>query len=455
METTTLNVENNLQKARRRLESDSADISLVIRCGKVVHISGLVIEVSGISLAIGQNCRVIIDDQQSIYAEVIGFTADRLLIMPFNQTMGIANGMVVVPVASSGAAPVSEQMLGRVMNALGEPIDGKGQIDYQSFYSLHPEPLNPLQRERIRYPLDMGVRAINALMTICVGQRMGIFAESGIGKSVLLGMMTKFTNADIVVVGLIGERGREVKEFIEEILGQVGLKKSIIVAVPADSSPLMKVAGATYATSIAEYFRDQGKHVLLIIDSLTRYAQAHREISLAAGELPASKGYTPSVFAKLSQLVERSGNGINESSSITAVYTILLESESMSDPVAEHIRSLIDGHIVLSRQLAESGHYPAIDIEKSISRLMHSVVSPEQYQAALIVKQVINAYIKNKDMINIGLYQSGSDKKVDLAIKNWPLISQFLCQRLDENSDMAGSLSELANVIDLFKESSP
>lgn len=452
MDNSTDNAENILQKARRRLEGEDGATSPFVRCGKVIRISGLVIEVSGISLAIGQNCRVIINKKISIYAEVIGFTSDRLLIMPFNHTTGICNGMIVVPVPSSGAAPVSEGMLGRVINALGEPIDSKGPIDYLSYYSLHPEPLNPLQRERIKYPLDMGVRAINSLVTICVGQRMGIFAESGIGKSVLLGMMTKFTNADIVVVGLIGERGREVKEFIEEILGESGLKKSIIVAVPADSSPLMKVAGATYSTSIAEYFRDKGKHVLLIIDSLTRYAQAHREISLAAGELPASKGYTPSVFAKLSQLIERSGNGIDSHSSITSVYTILLESESINDPVAEHIRSLIDGHIVLSRQLAESGHYPAIDIEKSISRLMHSVVSQEQYQAALIVKQVVNAYMKNREMINIGLYQNGSDKKVDLAIKFWPLISQFLCQSLDDNSNMEQSLSELAKVIDIFKD---
>jgi flagellum-specific ATP synthase len=439
------------KSVHQRIDDDVQLHDLCTRFGKVSNVTGNMVEVQGITLPIGKNCQIIIDANHSIIAEVVGFTNEHLLIMPFQHTLGIANGMLVTPIQSSGMASVSNDLLGRVVNAIGEPIDGKGAVDYHEFYPLHPSPINPLKRERIRYPLDMGVRAINSLLTICIGQRMGIFAESGIGKSVLLGMMTKYTNADVVVVGLIGERGREVKEFIEEILGEIGMKKSVVVAVPADSSPLLKVNGANYATSIAEYFRDQGKHVLLIIDSLTRYAQALREITLAAGELPSSKGYTPSVFARLSQLIERSGNADNDSSSITSIYTVLLENESLNDPVAEHIRSLIDGHIILSRSLAEAGHYPAIDIERSISRVMHQVVPAEQMQAANIIKRIISAYMNNKDMINIGMYQQGSDKLVDMGIKYWSDISKFLCQGMNEEAAMADSLNQLVHVIEAIK----
>ncbi len=439
-----------LDQYLNRIDTDLQSQSPFVECGRVVHVSGLVIEVTGITLAIGQTCRILLNQDESVYAEVIGFTSKRILIMPYHNTVGISNGMIVVSVPTSGAAPVSDDLLGRVVDSLGEPIDEMGQIKYSTHYPLYPKTLNPLKRARITKTLDVGVRAVNALITICQGQRMGIFAESGMGKSVLLGMMTKFTNADVVVVGLIGERGREVKEFIEEILGEAGLKKSVIVAVPADRSPLMKVTGATYATSIAEYFRDKGKNVLLIIDSLTRYAQAYREIALSSGELPATKGYTPSVFAKLSQLIERSGNGINDASSITAIYTVLLEGEELSDPIAEHIRSLIDGHIALSRDLADSGHYPAIDVEKSISRVMHSVVSDEQVKSAILLKKIFSAYRKNKDLIAIGMYHAGSDRYVDIAIKHQQAIDAFLTQRMNSSSNLEESVNEmnvlLANV---------
>lgn len=435
-----------------RVDSINTYEDLVANCGRVCNVVGLVVQVTGLNIAIGQNCKIIINEDNHILAEVIGFGEDKILIMPYDHTVGIASGMFVMPVPTSGMAPVNPQMLGRVLDAFGHPLDDGKKINYDCYYSRYPKPINPLKRQRITKPMDLGVRAINTLNTICYGQRMGIFAASGIGKSILLGMMTKFSEADVVVVGLIGERGREVKEFIEDILGEQGLQKSVIVAIPADSSPLMKVAGATYATSIAEYFRDQNKHVLLIIDSLTRFAQASREISLSAGELPATKGYTPSVFAKLSKLVERSGNGINEHSSITAIYTVLIEDNELNDPVAEHIRSMLDGHIMLSRNLAEAGHYPAIDIDKSISRVMSTTVAPELLAAALFLKQIVNAYMKNIDMINIGMYQPGSDKRVDLAIKLWPAIREFLTQSMNEQSTFEEGISKLDELIAKFKE---
>jgi len=420
---------------------------LFAECGRVSNITGLSIEVVGISLAIGQVCRIYLEANYHVDAEVVGFTEHSIMVMPYDHTVGIAKGMVVAKQSASGCALVGEKLLGRVVDALGNPIDDKGDIEFSRTYPLYPKPMNPLKRTRISHSLDVGVRAINALMTIGKGQRMGIFAESGIGKSVLLGMMTKFTQADVVVVGLIGERGREVKEFIEEIMGEEGLQKSVVVASPANSSPIIKVLGATYATSIAEYFRDQGKDVLLIVDSLTRYAQSYREIALAGGEMPTSKGYTPTVFARLSQLMERSGNGITEQGSITAFYTVLIEGEELSDPVAEHVRSLVDGHIILTRQLAESGHFPAIDIEKSISRLMHYVTPKEQQQSALMLKKIANAYQNSRDMISIGMYQFGSDKMVDCGVKFWPDIQKFLTQGMDEKASMQESLTSLNDLL--------
>ena len=443
---------NSVNDELSQLLSAVDQAKTVVECGKVTNISGLAIEVSGLSLAIGKICKIFVDNTISIEAEVIGFTKEAIIVMPYDNMTGIAKGMLVIEVESGGMAPVGSQLLGRIVDALGKPLDGKGAITCETFIPLHPKPLNPLNRSRIAEPLDVGVRVINALITTCKGQRMGIFAESGIGKSVLLGMMTKFTNADIVVVGLIGERGREVKEFIEDIIGQEGLEKSIIVAAAADNSPLMKVAGAIYATTIAEYFRDQGKSVLLIVDSLTRFAQAGREIALSCGELPTAKGYTPTVFARLSQLVERSGTGALNAGTITAFYTVLIEGEELSDPVAEHVRSLIDGHLILTKALAEEGHFPAIEIQKSVSRLMHAVVSKEQQDLALLIKRVLNAYRKNIDMINIGMYQRGSDKLVDTAIKHWPLIRQYLVQDMNQRSNMQESLELLLELFNKLKE---
>ena len=312
---------------------------------------------------------------------------------------------------------------------------------------LHGQPVNPLARAPIRQHLDVGVRAINALLTVGRGQRMGLFAGSGVGKSVLLGMMTRFTEADVIVVGLIGERGREVKEFIEDILGTAGLERAVVVASPADHSPLMRLHGAMLATSIAEYFRDQGKQVLLLMDSLTRYAQAQREIALAIGEPPATKGYPPSVFSLLPQLVERAGNGSAGQGAITAIYTVLTEGDDQQDPVADAARAILDGHIVLSRQLAESGIYPAIDVEASISRVMPQVIDSKHLQQAQLFKQIYATYRQNQDLINIGAYSAGSDPQIDHAIQMFPKLRNLLKQNMDQAHDWQQSVDNLQQTL--------
>ncbi len=342
--------------------------------------------------------------------------------------------------------PVGENLFGRVIDGNGKPLDNGPSIDCEDSMPLFAEPINPLSRKPIEDILDIGVESINGLLTIGRGQRIGLFAGSGVGKSVLLGMMTKFTEADVVVVGLIGERGGEVNEFIEESLGEEGLKKSIVVAVPADHSPLMRIKGALSATSIAEYFRDKGKNVLFLMDSVTRFAQAHREISLAIGEPPATKGYPPSVFAKLPQFIERTGNGVEGAGSITAVYTVLAEGDDQQDPVVDCARAILDGHIVLSRKLAESGHYPAIDLEASISRVMPNIIDSQQMQLVLKFKQLYSKYNQSQDLLQLGAYVAGSDQELDIAIALMPRLVQYLQQRIDERVDVAQSLTELLQI---------
>jgi flagellum-specific ATP synthase len=326
-------------------------------------------------------------------------------------------------------------------------LDNKGPLETEAKVSLAGVTINPLSRKPIREALDVGVRAINSVLSVGRGQRMGLFAGTGVGKSVLLGMMTKFTNADIVVVGLIGERGREVNEFVLKILGEEGLKRAVVVASPADDSPLMRVHGALRATSIAEYFRDQGLDVLLLMDSLTRYAQAYREIALAIDEPPATKGYPPSVFAKLPQLVERAGNGDVDGGSITAFYTVLTEGDDNNDPIADSARGVLDGHVVLSRSLAESGHYPAIDIEASISRVMPDIVENAHLLLARELRRLYSTYQQNKDLISVGAYRPGSDPRIDQAIAKNPAILEFLQQDMNEAVDMSRSLSELSQLL--------
>ena len=399
--------------------------------GKLTRVVGLTLEAIGCRAAVGSLCRIDTLDGY-LEAEVVGFAGDKLFLMPSEQLKGVIPGAKVTPISDEHGIPVGMSLLGRVIDGVGQPLDGLGPILTADSALLVNRRLNPLARKPINQPMDVGVRAINAMLTVGQGQRMGLFAGSGVGKSVLLGMMTRGTTADVVVVGLIGERGREVKEFIEEILGAEGRARSVVVAAPADASPLMRLKGSETALTIAEYFRDQGLNVLLLMDSLTRYAQAQREIALAIGEPPATKGYPPSVFAKLPALVERAGNGAEGQGSITAFFTVLTEGDDLQDPIADAARAILDGHIVLSRELADSGHYPAIDIEKSISRVMPMVTSPEHMELARTFKQFYSLYQQNRDLITIGAYSQGSDPRIDRAIIQKPYLDQFLQQKMRE-----------------------
>jgi flagellum-specific ATP synthase len=382
-------------------------------------------------------------DGSSVEAEVVGFSGERLYLMPTGDVHGVKPSARVIPRHGAGFVRVGPELLGRVIDGAGEPLDGRGPLHVEDRTRLAGVPLNPLLRAPIERTLDVGVRAINSLLTVGRGQRIGLFAGSGVGKSVLLGMMARYTEADVIVVGLIGERGREVKEFIEKILGAEGRGRSVVVAAPADSTPLMRLHGAWRATAIAEYFRDQGQNVLLIMDSLTRFAQAQREIGLAIGEAPATKGYPPSVFARLPQLVERAGNAGAESGSITAFYTVLTEGDDQQDPIADSARAILDGHIVLSRRIAEGGHYPAIDVEASISRVMHDIVPAQQMQQARRLKQLLSTYEQNRDLIAIGAYQHGSDPRIDTALAAQSGIRDFLRQDLHERVSLTDSVTQL------------
>ncbi len=422
----------------------------LIHCGKISRAVGLTLEAKGFNQPVGARCLVNINESHSIEAEVVGFSNNSVYLMSLNSIQGVAPGMLIVPTGRVAQVGVGPQLLGRVVNGSGAIIDEEPAIDLIDFYPLEAPTINPLKRAAIDTHLDVGVRAINGLLTIGRGQRIGLFAGSGVGKSVLLGMMTRFTAADVVVVGLIGERGREVKEFIEYNLGEEGLKRAVIVAAPADESPLMRLHGAKVATSIAEYFRDQGKHVLLLMDSLTRFAQAQREIALSIGEAPATKGYPPSVFAKLPQLIERAGNGKPGSGSITAFYTVLTEGDDLQDPIADAARAILDGHIVLSRSIAEEGQYPAIDVEASISRVMQTIVPESQIKAMLLFKKYLSLYEKNKDLILLGAYAKGNDPTLDKAILAKDKIREYLIQGMNEqvnHEDSIQQLSQLASTL--------
>ncbi|QLK62416.1 flagellum-specific ATP synthase FliI [Enterobacteriaceae bacterium Kacie_13] len=411
--------------------------------GKLTRATGLVMEAVGLKLPIGTLCiverhsRAGIDKVES---EVVGFNGQILYLMPLENVDGVLPGARVYSLESGeGAAkgkqlPLGPELLGRVLDASARPLDGLPAPVTLQHGPLFTPPVNPLLRDPIKNVLDVGVRAINGLLTVGRGQRMGLFAGSGVGKSVLLGMMARYTKADVIVVGLIGERGREVKDFIENILGQEGRKRSVVIAAPADVSPILRMQGAVYATRIAEDFRDRGLDVLLIMDSLTRYAMAQREIALAIGEPPATKGYPPSVFAKLPALVERAGNGVKEGGSITAFYTVLTEGDDQQDPIADSARAILDGHIVLSRRLAESGHYPAIDIEASISRVMTELIEPVHYKKVQNFKQLLSSYQRNRDLVSVGAYAAGSDPLLDNAIRLYPQMEAYLQQAIYESS---------------------
>lgn len=452
-----------LQDAQQRVKVGS---QLEIR-GTLTRLTGLVLEAVGIRVPVGSQCWVRMKGQAPVLAEVVGFSNDRAYLMPAGDVHGLSSGAAVVPAPAYVAVPrlgdrrqrqrdraqgvlclpLGDGLLGRVVDAHGLPMDYKGPIADVTSRPMDRTPINAMDRAPVRETLDTGIRAINALLTVGRGQRLGLFSGSGIGKSVLLGMMARYTKADVIVVGLIGERGREVKEFIEDILGEEGRARSVVVAAPADAPPLLRMQGAAYATAIAESFRDKGKHVLLLMDSLTRYAMAQREIALAIGEPPATKGYPPSCFAKLPQLVERSGNGLNGVGSITAFYTVLSEGDDQQDPIADAARAILDGHIVLSRSLAEAGHFPAIDIEQSASRVMHNVVSNGHFQLARYFKGVHSKYEKGRDLIQIGAYASGSDRDLDEAIALRVGMQKFLQQDMYESASMETSLAGMAEAL--------
>ncbi len=434
--------------------------------GHLTRINGLVMEAAGLKLPLGSSCRVLPPGGSPVEAEVVGFNGEKLFLMPSDDVYGLSPGAAVVAletpsppplvgkpppfrrrsVDKAKLVPVGMGLLGRVVDGAGRPLDGLGPLHAEALRPLHSRPVNPMSRAPISRTLDVGVRAINGLLTVGQGQRMGLFAGSGVGKSVLLGMMARYTEAEIIVVGLIGERGREVKEFIEQILGEEGRRRSAVIAAPADTSPLMRLQGAAYATSVAEYFRDQGKQVLLIMDSLTRYAMAQREIALAIGEPPVTRGYPPSVFARLPQLVERAGNGPDGGGSITAFYTVLAEGDDQQDPIADSARAILDGHIVLNRQLADAGHYPAIDIEQSISRAMVNLITPAQFDLVRRFKQLYSRYQRSRDLIAVGAYVAGSDPMVDQAIQLMPLLEKFLQQDLSDRSSIEATLAMLQQI---------
>ncbi|MDP2097851.1 MAG: flagellar protein export ATPase FliI [Methylococcales bacterium] len=419
--------------------------------GRLSRMVGLTLEAVGCRAAIGSRCRIEAKNGRMIEAEVVGFSDARIFLMPTAEVHGLEPDCRVIPLGKNSLARVGFSLLGRVLDGAGNPIDSKGSLKTDALISLNGVPINPLSRRPIREPLDVGVRAINSILSVGRGQRMGLFAGTGVGKSVLLGMMTKFTKADVVVVGLIGERGREVNEFVLKTLGEDGMKRAVVVVSPADCPPLMRVHAALLSTSIAEYFRDQGLDVLLLMDSLTRFAQAHREIALAIDEPPATKGYPPSVFAKLPHLVERAGNADHGGGSITAFYTVLAEGDDTNDPIADAARGVLDGHIILSRSLAESGHFPAIDIEASISRVMPDIVDAGHLQMVRELRRMYSLYQQNRDLISVGAYQPGSDPRIDKAIEKNPAILNFLQQDMDEPVEIEQSLQELALLLGISR----
>ena len=415
--------------------------------GQVTKVIGLVIEALGPASPLGTVCDIFTKGQnQKITAEVMGFRDNRVLMMPVEDIQGISPGSRVVAKQKKATIAVGPGLLGRVIDGLGNPIDGKGPVCVENEYPIYTPAINPLLRRRIDKPLDLGVRAINGLLTMGCGQRMGLFAGSGVGKSVLLGMIARKTMADVNVIALIGERGRELNEFIEKELGPEGLQRSVIVVATSDRLPLIRLRGAFIATAIAEYFRDQGQHVNLMMDSVTRFAMAQREIGLALGEPPTTKGYTPSVFTTLPKLLERTGTSDNNGT-ITGLYTVLVEGDDTNEPVADALRSILDGHINLTRDLAMQNHYPAIDILDSVSRVMDDVISPEHREIANRLKNTLATYRKAEDLINIGAYVKGSNAKIDFAIEMIEKINLYLRQDIDETASFDESLQSL---IELF-----
>jgi flagellum-specific ATP synthase len=416
--------------------------------GRVEEVKGLAVEASGIGLGVGTLCEIILEGDDSMMAEVVGFRQGRSILMPYGDTRGIRPGSRVLKKDDQPVALVGDELLGRVIDGLGNPLDGKGEIGGSVYYGLYGKPINPLERRPIKEPMDVGIGAINTMIPLGRGQRVAIMAGSGVGKSVLMGMMTKHTTADVIVIGLIGERGREVKEFIEEILGEVGMKRAVVIAATSDAPPLVRMRGAYLSTTIAEYFRDQGKDVLLLLDSLTRYAMSSRDVGLAAGEPPTTRGYTPSFFVKIPVLLERAG-AIKNSGSITGIYTVLVEGDDMNDPVGDTVRSIVDGHIVLSRDLAGKGHYPAIDVLSSVSRVIRDVTPTEYLNIRSRAVNILSKYRDAEDMISIGAYRDGSDPQIDNAKNIAPKINDFLKQDIEAKMRIEQAFPVLKQIVGL------
>lgn len=414
----------------------------IVEEGQILKVSGLVAEANGPALGIGSLCAIKNIEGKDIHAEVVGFRDNRVIIMPLGELNGVKPGSRITKLTDRATVPVGDGYLGRVIDGLGRPLDGLGVILPDAEYPLYGSRLNPMKREIIRTPVDIGVRSINALTTIGRGQRIAIMAGSGVGKSVLMGMIARHTAADVSIIALIGERGREVREFVERNLGAEGLKKSIVVVATSDSPALVRIRGSHIATALAEYFRDKGLDVLLIMDSITRFAMSLREVGLAAGEPPSAKGYTPSVFNQLPKYLERAGN-FGEKGSITGIYNVLVEGDDMNEPIADAVRSIVDGHIVLSRSLAQKGHYPAADMPASISRVMPDIVNADHRNAARELIRVISVYKEAEDLINIGAYVEGSDPKIDFARAKIDAINRFLQQDVNESVNFNDSVNQL------------
>jgi flagellum-specific ATP synthase len=427
---------------------DAVKRSVPVRaCGIVSQVVGMVLEGRGPGVPVGGVCSIEVKNREPIHAEVVGFRDNRVLLMPLGDMKGVEPGGKIWVCEENANVGVGPELLGRVINGMGEPVDNRGPVRYDTSYPLYADPINPMERPRISEPVNVGVRAINACLTLGKGQRIGIMAGSGVGKSTLLGMIARYTSADVNVIALIGERGRELMEFIQRDLGEEGMARSVIVIATSDQPPLIRLRGAYLAMAIAEYFRDMNKDVILMMDSVTRFAMAHREVGLAVGEPPTSRGYTPSVFAELPKLLERAGRK-KGAGSITGIYTVLVEGDDMNEPVADSVRSIVDGHVVLRRELAHQGHYPAIDILSSVSRVMPDIAAPGQMQAYRKLVKVLSVYKQAEDLVNLGAYTKGSNKDIDFALEKIGAVKSFLQQEVSQSADYDSSV---ASLIGLFQ----
>ncbi|MEG0854276.1 MAG: flagellar protein export ATPase FliI [Angelakisella sp.] len=433
-----------MQRERIRRMLNMAD--LYTHKGKIDKIVGMTVEATGPPCNIGDICKIEVDDSRVVLAESVGFQDNKVLLMPYEDIDGIGQGSAVTTTGAKLTINICDALIGRIVNALGEPIDGKGPIPAGASYSINGTPSNPMERPRIDTPIEMGVKAIDGFLTIGKGQRMGIFAGSGVGKSTLMGMLARNVKADINVIALVGERGREVVEFISRDLGEEGLRRSVLVIATSDQPAMMRSKCALTATTIAEYFRDQGKDVLLMMDSLTRFCMAQREIGLSIGEPPVARGYTPSIYSALPKLLERAGNF--EKGSITGIYTVLVEGDDSNEPISDTVRGIIDGHIMLSRKVAAKNHYPAIDVLGSISRLMSDIAEKKHKGAAAQLRNLMAVYNSNQDLISIGAYKSGSNAELDYAVSHIDRINAFLQQSVDEKFTFAQTVQLLEEILD-------